>query len=117
MNMVAIVIIGLILVAAYALTRKRKDQKPDAPPSGPWVPPVVADNPPTTIKPEPVGKPPEPVLLDRNRKSPGDPGYDPRAVRPDPEFSPVEPQGTFYGEGAFDPNGRYIDTQGRLHNP
>ena len=66
--------------------------------------------------PAPVVTPPEPVLLDRNRKSPGDPGYDPRAVRPDPEFSPIEPQGTFWGEGVFDPAARYIDLNGKFHN-
>lgn len=119
MSTTAIVILVAVAVAAALVItqRKKKDKLDSYPPSKPWVPPVVADNQPTTIKPEPVGKPPEPVLLDRNRKSPGDPGYDPRAVRPDPEFSPIEPQGTFYGEGPFDPNGRYIDTQGRLHNP
>ena len=36
---------------------------------------MVAGDPPTPIKPAPVVTPPEPVLLDRNRKSPGDPGY------------------------------------------
>jgi hypothetical protein len=112
-----VILVAVAVAAALVITQRKKKGKTNSKPApGPWVPPVVADNPPTTIKPEPVGKPPEPVLLDRNRKSPGDPGYDPRAVRPDPEFSPIEPQGTFWGEGVFDPAARYIDLNGKFHN-
>lgn len=120
MNMVAIVIIGLILVAAYALTRKKKGQRPDVPLvwQAPVTPPtpITPTVPPTPVTPAPATPPAEPPLLDRNRKSPGDPGYDPRATRPDPEFSPIEPQGTFWGEGVFDPAARYIDLNGKFHN-
>lgn len=112
MSIEIVVVIALVAVLAVVVA-KRKKSKPSDP--MPWTPPVLTE--PTTIKPVPVKPPADPVLLDRNRKSPGDPGYDPRATRPDPEFSPIEPRGTFYGEGPFDPNGRYIDTQGRLHNP
>lgn len=112
-----VILVAVAVAAALVITQRKKKGKPDSyPPSRPWVPPVVAGDPPTPIKPAPVVTPPEPVLLDRNRKSPGDPGYDPRAVRPDREFSPIEPQGTFWGEGVFDPAARYIDLNGKFHN-
>ena len=92
-----VILVAVAIAAALVITQRKKKGKTNSKPApGPWVPPV---------------------LLDRNRKSPGDPGYDPRAVRPDPEFSPIEPQGTFWGEGPFDPNNRWIDINGRMHNP
>lgn len=113
MSIEIVVVIALVAVLAVVVA-KRKKSKPSDP--MPWTPPVLTE--PTTIKPAPTVTPPkpDPVLLDRNRKSPGDPGYDPRAVRPDPEFSPIEPQGTFWGEGPFDPAARYIDLNGKFHN-
>lgn len=111
-----VILVAVAIAAALVITQRKKKGKTNSKPApGPWVPPVLTE--PTPIKPAPVVTPPEPVLLDRNRKSPGDPGYDPRAVRPDPEFSPIEPQGTFWGEGPFDPNNRWIDINGRMHNP
>lgn len=123
MEIRVIIAIVIALAIGFALTRKKKGQKPDVPivwqapvtpptPITPTVPPTPATPAPAT-PPSPV----PPVILDRNRKSPGDPGYDPRASRPDPEFSPIEPQGTFWGEGAFDPEARWIDQIGRIHNP
>lgn len=89
-----VILVAVAIAAALVISKRKKKDKPDSyPPSKPWVPPVLTE--PTPIKPAPVVTPPEPVLLDRNRRKPGDPGYDPRAVRPDPEFSPIEPQGTF----------------------
>lgn len=121
MEIKVIIAIIVALAVGFALTRKRKDKRPDAPPvwQVPVTPPtpITPTVPPTPVTPAPATPPAEPPLLDRNRKSPGDPGYDPRAARPDPEFSPVEPQGTFYGEGPFDPFARYIDLHGRFHNP
>ncbi len=123
MEIRGIIAIVIALAIGFALTRKKKGQKPDVPlvwqapvtpptPITPTVPPTPATPAPAT-PPSPV----PPVILDRNRKSPGDPGYDPRASRPDPEFSPIEPQGTFWGEGVFDPEARWIDQIGRIHNP
>lgn len=112
-----VILVAVAIAAALVITQRKKKGKPDSyPPSKPWVPPVLTE--PTPIKPAPTVTPPkpDPVLLDRNRKSPGDPGYDPRATRPDPEFSPIEPQGTFHGEGPFDPAARYIDWHGKFHN-
>jgi len=91
---------------------KKKDKGKD--PSAPVTPSTGTPVTPSTGTPD-TGQG-EVVLLDRNRKKPGDAGYDPRAVRPYPEFSPIEPQGTFYGEGKFNPNARYIDLHGRFHN-
>ncbi len=122
MSTTAIVVVVLIAItAAIVVSRKKKSRKPDA-----AQPPVTPPMQPTPVRPQPVPPPAtppsvtpanQPVFLDRNRKSPGDPGYDPRATRPDPEFSPIEPQGTFWGEGPFDPSARYIDLLGRFHNP
>lgn len=122
MEIRVIIAIVIALAIGFALTRKKKGQKPDVPLvwQAPVTPPTPT-TPPTPVTPAPAAPPSvtpanQPVFLDRNRKSPGDPGYDPRATRPDPEFSPIEPQGTFWGEGPFDPSARYIDLLGRFHN-
>lgn len=122
MNTTTIIVLVLIAIAAvaYAKSRRKKDRKPDAsaPAPAPVRPPVAPT--PTPIRPPVATTPPTPVtpvIRDRNGHVPGDAGYDPRASRPDPEFSPIEPQGTFYGEGTFDPDARWIDQSGRLHNP
>lgn len=121
MEIRVIIAIVIALAIGFALTRKKKGQKPDVPLvwQAPVTPPtpITPTVPPTPVTPAPAAPPADPPLLDRNRKSPGDPGYDPRATRPDPEFSPIEPQGTFWGEGPFDPSARYIDLLGRFHNP
>lgn len=112
-----VILVAVAVAAALVITQRKKKGKTNSKPApGPWVPPVVADNPPTTIKPEPVGKPPEPVLIDINGNRPDDPWYDPRAVKPDPEPSPEEPFGTWWGQGPFDPAARYIDLNGKFHN-
>lgn len=123
MNTTAIIVLAVIALAAVAYAKSRKKNKvgkPDASPPAPApVRPPVAPTP-TPIRPPVATTPPNPVppvIRDRNGRAPGDVGYDPRASRPDPEFSPIEPRGTFYGEGAFDPESRWIDQSGRLHNP
>ena len=114
MEIRVIIAIVIALAIGFALTRKKKGQKPDATPSRPWVPPVLTD--PTPDTPAPVVTPPEPVLIDINGNGPEDPWYDPRAVKPDPEPSPEEPFGTWWGQGPFDPGKRYIDLNGKFHN-
>lgn len=116
-----VILVAVAVAAALVITQRKKKGKPDVKPApAPEAPhpPVAVTPAPTPINPTPVVTPPhpEPALLDRNRRKPGDPGYDPRAVRPDPEFSPIEPQGTFWGEGVFDPAARYIDLNGKFHN-
>lgn len=132
---VVIAVLAALALFAVAKSRKKKDHKPDSaqppavtPPTGTQPTPIKPPGPPVVTPPTPI-KPPttepgpgiypppvEPPLLDRNRKKPGDAGYDPRMPRPDPESSPEEPEGTYYGEGVFNPNGRHIDLKGVRHN-
>ena len=117
---ISAVAVVALLAGIFFVKSKKKDKGKD--PSAPVTPSTGTPVTPSTGTPvtPSTGTPDtgqgEVVLLDRNRKKPGDAGYDPRAVRPYPEFSPIEPQGTFYGEGKFNPNARYIDLHGRFHN-
>ncbi len=125
---ISAVAVVALLAGIFFVKSKKKDKGKD--PSAPVTPSTGTPVTPSTGTPvtPSTGTPVTPstgtpdtgqgevVLLDRNRKKPGDAGYDPRAVRPYPEFSPIEPQGTFYGEGKFNPNARYIDLHGRFHN-
>ena len=119
---IVVVVVLIVIATAIVVSRKKKHRKPDASPPAPAPvrPPVAPTPTPTPIRPPVATTPPSPVppvIRDRNGRVPGDVGYDPRASRPDPEFSPIEPRGTFYGEGAFDPEARWIDQIGRIHNP
>ena len=120
MEIRVIIAIVIALAIGFALTRKKKGQKPDVPLvwQAPVTPPtpITPTVPPTPVTPAPAAPPADPPLLDRNRKKPGDAGHDPRAVKPDPEPSPEEPFGTWYGEGPFNQRARYIDLNGRFHN-
>lgn len=113
-----VILVAVAVAAALVITQRKKKGKTNSKPTpGSWVPPVVADNPPTPPM-QPVSQPVRPISQpEPHTYPPTVPSVDLRARRPDPEFSPVEPFGAYYGEGPFDPNGRYIDTQGRLHNP
>ncbi len=104
MELQVIIAIIVVLAVAYALTRKRKDKKPEQSQHPDLVQPVSQPVLPIS-QPEPPTYPPTV------------PGVDLRARRPDPEFSPVEPFGAYYGEGPFDPFARYIDLHGLVHNP
>lgn len=127
-----LIVIGVIVIAAFLYSQSRKKKKGDKPSvgqqgggTGPTSPPHITPVPSTppanpTPTPNPNPTPPAPTptpgLVDRLGKHEGDPGYDPRMVRPDPEPSPEEPVGTYYGEGPFNPNGRWIDIKGGYHN-
>lgn len=128
------IILGIIVIAAIALALHRK-KKRKAPPTAhnphpapaPSRPPAPGPEPgdddkdhtapgpnpgaPDPTEPNPPADSPE-VLIDRNGKWPYDTGYDPRVDRPKEEFSPVEPQGAYYSEGPFDPNGRWVGPDG-----
>ena len=137
-TLIPIIIIVVIAAAVIYSRSKRKsgsshhagndrdDQTTPTPnPAKPPVPPVAPPGQPQP--PAPPAPPPESpdVLIDRNGKRPGDDGYDPRIDRPAQEFSPVEPQGAYYGEGPFDPDARWIgpdgphwtDKDGNHHGP
>ena len=115
-----LIIAAIILaaVAFFVLKGKKKHHdptvgtRPKPNPAKPPVPPVAPPGQPQP--PAPPAPPPESpdVLIDRNGKRPGDEGYDPRIDRPAEEFSPVEPQGAYYGEGPFDPDARWIGPDG-----
>lgn len=110
-NLTTILILLLAAAAAAVfLHRKRRSQsKPTQPPvRGPAPAPAY----PPSSAPAPIPPPAPPVAVDRNGKHPGDAGYDPRIDRPAEEFSPVEPFGAYYGEGAFDPDGRWVGPSG-----
>lgn len=114
MNTDTIIILGTLAAIAVAIyvTRKRKKRGSSTSPG------KVVDYPPAppVQPPVPPAPDPDPVLLDRHGNKPGDEGYDPRVDRPRDEFSPVEPHGSYYGEGPFDPAGRWVGKDG-VHNP
>lgn len=122
--------IAVAAVVIYAFTRKRSRPRgagaPGQPvPTVPTVPNVPEPTEPDPEEPEPeepepedpAPPEPEPWPVDRHGRRYGEPGYDPRGDRPAAEFSPPEPQGSYYAEGRFLPDKRWIDASGTVHNP
>lgn len=110
-NVVIAIAVGLAL--AYLIFRDHKkddSSNPPVPPVEPPAPPVPPVDPPVPPTDDPE------VIIDRNGRKPGDEGYDPRIDRPKDEFSPVPPQGAYYGEGPFDPDALWIGPDG-VHRP
>ncbi|MDN5850658.1 MAG: hypothetical protein L0H63_13645 [Nitrococcus sp.] len=116
---IILIAVVILAVAAFVLHKRKKNEDtrdqgdehdPTVPPADPPEQPEQPDPPPS--QPE---TPADPVIVDRNGKRPGEPGYDPRIDRPADEFSPVEPVGSYFGEGPFDPDARWVGQDG-VHN-